>query len=331
MKLSKNKLMTLYTNLVRTRAFDELFVRRLTEGKLLGFYHPAEGGEAPGVGACTFLRDDDFIWPHVRGHGIPHMIGKGIDIKYYLAEHTGKSTGMCGGMSTFHSFDPEHGLYGWAGTIGSNFPVSVGWGWAAKTNNRKQVVVSCFGDGTSNRGTLHESFLMAANWKLPIVWVCENNGVGLYVPTDGAHPTQDIASLADGYGMPSVVVDGQDVVAVAEAVTAAVDRARKGKGPSFVECKCLRFCSHAIGIPDMIDSDPRSAECIAELRERDPIMLYRERLMNEGILKQKDVERIKEAAAREVEAAETFADESPIPDPAKFMTLLYAGQEVSNA
>jgi pyruvate dehydrogenase E1 component alpha subunit len=103
MKLSKKKLLTLYTNLVRTRAFDEMFVKRLAEGKLLGFYHPADGGEAPGVGACSFLRDDDFIWPHLRGHGIPHMLSKGIDIKYYLAEHTGKSTGLCRGVSTFHS------------------------------------------------------------------------------------------------------------------------------------------------------------------------------------------------------------------------------------
>jgi pyruvate dehydrogenase E1 component alpha subunit len=276
------------------------------------------------VGACSFLRDDDFICPDLRGHGIPHMLSKGIDIKYYLAEHTGKSTGLCRGVSTFHSVDPDHGLYGYAGTLGSGFPVSVGWGWAAQKNGREQVVVSCFGDGTSNRGTLHESFLMAANWKLPVVWVCENNGLGMFVSVDDAHPQQDIASLADGYGMPSVVVDGQDVVAVCEAVTASVERARKGKGPSFVECKCLRFCPHAIGIPDIVDCETRTPECIAELRERDPIRLCREKLFEQGILTQKDVERIEQEADAEVEAAEKFADESPQTDPSVLEELLYA-------
>ena len=324
MKLSKKKLLTLYTNLIRTRAFDELFVRRLSEGNLLGFYHPAEGGEAPGVGACSFLRDDDFIWAHLRGHGIPHALSKGTDIKYYLAEHTGKSTGSCGGMSTFHSIDVEHGIYGAAGTIGSGFPVSVGWGLAAKKNDQGQVVVSCFGDGTSNRGTLHESFLMAANWKLPIVWVCENNGLSIFVSADSAHPTEDIAALAHGYGMPAVVVDGQDVVAVAEAVSAAVEEARKGKGPSFIECKCLRFCSHAIGIPDITDCEIRTEECIEELRTRDPIRLCREKLMEQGILTQEDVERIDSEAAAEVKAAEQFADESPVAEPSVFDELLYA-------
>ena len=190
MKLNKKQQITLYTNLVRAKAFDEMFVRWLSEGKLLGFYHSSEGAEAPGVGACSFLRKDDFLWPHIRGHGIPHMLSKGIDIKYYLAEHVGKSTGMCGGMSTFHSCDPEHGLFGWSGSIGSGFPVTVGYGLAAKKNGKEQVVVSCFGDGTSNRGTLHESFLMAANWKLPVVWVCENNGLSIFVPFERHHPVE---------------------------------------------------------------------------------------------------------------------------------------------
>ncbi len=324
MKLGKEQLITLYTNLVRARAFDRLFVRFLSEGKLLGFYHPCEGGEAPGVGACSFLREDDIIWPHIRGHGLPHMISKGVNPKYYLAEHTGKSTGFCGGMSSFHSIDVEHGLYGFAGTIGSGFPVSVGFGLSAKKNGRGQVVVSCFGDGTSNRGTLHESFLSAANWKLPIVWVCENNGLGMYVPVERAHPVQDIADLAHGYGMPGVVVDGQDVVAVAEAVMVAVNRARKGDGPSLIECKCLRFCPHAIGMPDMVGSRVRTEEEIDELRKRDPIKLYRDNLLRSGMLTQEDVERIDSAAEAEIEAAEKFSNDSPLPDPSTFDRLLYA-------
>ncbi|MEW6265968.1 MAG: thiamine pyrophosphate-dependent dehydrogenase E1 component subunit alpha [Thermodesulfobacteriota bacterium] len=325
MALTKEQLLTLYTNLVRTRAFDQTFVRRLTEGKLLGFFHPADGGEAPGVGACSFLRKDDFLYPHIRGHGLPHMISKGADPKLYLAEHTGKSTGLCLGLSTFHGVAPELGLMGVAGTIGSGFPVSVGLGLAAKKNGRQQVVVCCFGDGTSNRGTLHEAFLMAANWKLPVVWVCENNGVGMFVPVKDSHPVEDIASLAQGYGMPSAVVDGQDVMAVAEAVMLAVQRAREGKGPSMIEAKCHRFCPHAIGIPDYKGAELRTEAEIKELREKyDPIMLCEKKLLAQGALTQEDIDRIKAAAAAEVAAAEKFADESPVTDPAIMNNLIYA-------
>lgn len=324
MSLTKEQLITLYTNLVRTRAFDELFVRRLSEGRLLGFYHPAEGGEAPGVGACSFLRPDDYLFPHLRGHGLPHMISKGADPKEYLAEHTGKATGCCGGMSTFHGASPEFGLMGAAGTVGSCFPVSVGWGLAAKKNNRGQAVVCCFGDGTSNRGTFHEAALMACNWKLPIVFICENNGIGMFVSTEKAHPVEDISSLAQGYGMPGVVADGQDVVAVAEAVLAAVERARAGKGPSMVELKCHRFCSHAVGIPDFIGGEMRSEEEINEQRKRDPILICREQLLEQGVLTKEDVERIDRAAAEETAAAEKFADESPNAEPTGLDQLLYA-------
>ncbi len=135
MALSKDQRITLYTNLVRTRAYDELFVKRLADGRLLGFYHQAEGGEAPDVGACSFLRDDDYIFGSVRGHSMPHTISKGIDPKYFLAEHTGKATGSCGGMSSFHSVDLEHGQVGAWGTIGSVFPVSVGLGLAARRSS----------------------------------------------------------------------------------------------------------------------------------------------------------------------------------------------------
>jgi pyruvate dehydrogenase E1 component alpha subunit len=195
---------------------------------------------------------------------------------------------------------------------------------AAKKNGRQQVVVCCFGDGTSNRGTFHEASLMAANWKLPVVWVCENNGMAQFVPVENAHPVEDIASLAQGYGMPGVVVDGQDVVAVAEAVMAAVERARKGQGPSMVECKCVRFHSHALGIPDWVGGEKRPQEEVAELRKRDPVELCRAKLLEQGILTRDDVDRIDREAAAECDDAERFADESPIADPTCIETALYA-------
>jgi TPP-dependent pyruvate/acetoin dehydrogenase alpha subunit len=325
MALSKENLITLYTNLFRTRAFDQTFVRRLEEGRLLGFFHPADGGEAPGVGACSFLKPDDYLYPHIRGHGLPHLISKGADPKYFLAEHCGKATGACRGMSTFHFVAPEFGIMGVAGTIGSGFPVTVGYGLAAKKNQRGQVVMTCFGDGTSNRGTFHECALMVNNWKLPVVFLCENNGLGMFVSAKDSHPVEDIASLAQGYGMPGVVVDGQDVIAVAEAVQLAVDRARSGQGPSMIEAKCERFCSHAVGIADYCGADLRTDEEIRELREkRDPVKICQAKLLDQGVITQADVERIQAAAWAEVAAAEAFVDESPDADPTIFDALLYA-------
>jgi pyruvate dehydrogenase E1 component alpha subunit len=325
MEFTKEQLLKLYVNLVRTRAFDQAAVRWLAEGKLLSFYHPAFGGEAPGVGGTTFLNQDDVIYPHLRGHGLPHLIGKGVDPKTYMAEHCGRATGGGHGLGGVHAEYPEFGIFGGGGTIGSGFPVSAGWGVAAKKNGRGQVVVSFFGDGTSNRGTFHEAANMAAVWKLPIVWVCENNGIAQYVPIEDAYPLQDIAALAQGYGMPGVVVDGQDVLAVAEAVMAAVDRARSGKGPSLVECKTARFGPHGIGNPDKIHGQPRDPKKIEELRKRDPILLYRERLLDQNILTQADVERIDREAAEEVRATERFIDDSPFPDdPTILDRALYA-------
>jgi TPP-dependent pyruvate/acetoin dehydrogenase alpha subunit len=323
MAFSSEQLIALYTNLLRARRFDRLFAGLISQGKLLGFYHQAEGGEAPGVGACSFLRQDDFVCPHLRGHGLPHMIAKGVDARYFLAEHTGKASGLCRGMSTYHSCAPEFGLYGSAGTIGSNFPVSVGYGLAAKMNGREQVVVSCFGDGGSNRGTLHEAFLMAANWKLPVVWVCENNGLAMYVPVEQHHPMENIASLAPGYGMPYEIVDGMDVVAVAEVVGRFVERARAGMGPAFVECLTTRYHEHDIGMPDLVGSVPRTSEEIEKLRQRDPVTLCRQRLLGEGVLTDLLVGEIDRQVAAELEAAEQYATDSPLPDPAHFEEYLY--------
>ena len=326
MALTKEQLITLYKNLIQTRAFDQAFSRRLGEGKLLAFFHPAYGGEAPGVGSCSFLRKDDYLYAHIRGHGLPHMISKGVDAKYFMAEHCGKATGQCGGVSSFHCVAPDFGIMGTAGTIGSNFPVSIGFGLAARKNNRGQVVMNAFGDGTSNRGTFHECALMCNNWKLPVIFLCENNGVGMYVSAKNSHPVEDIASLAQGYGMPGVVVDGQDVIAVAEAVELAVARAREGKGPSMIEAKCERFGPHSIGARDMWGGEERSKEALAKLIEtRDPVKICQQKLLDQKIITQNDIKTITAEADATVAAAEEFVDNSPnADDPTVFDQILYA-------
>jgi pyruvate dehydrogenase E1 component alpha subunit len=324
MALEKEQLIRLYTNLVRARKLDETVVKGIAEGKTVAFFHSGQGEEAVGVGGCTFLREDDYIYPHHRGHGVAHVISKGMSPKAFIAEHYGRATGGAGGIAGFHAAAPELGIMGAAGTIGSQFPVSLGWGLAAKKRDRGQVVVCFFGDGSSNRGTLHEAMNAAALWKLPIVWVCHNNLYAQFMPIKDAYPKENIADLAAGYGMPGVVVDGQDVVAVHEAVQAAVARARAGEGPTLVECKTYRYRAHVEGVPDVSHAEPRPAEEVEAWKKRDPIKLFRERLLEQGVLSQDDVERIDREADRETDEAERFAMDSPVPDPAVLQRALYA-------
>lgn len=317
MSLTNEQMQLLYRNLIRAHHYNKMMYRRMMQGKLIGFYHPAEGAIAPGVGACTFLNRDDNLNPHHRGHGITHMISKGIDVKSFLAEHTGKDTGCCKGRSAWHFSYPEHKVYQQSGFIGHNFAPSVGWGWAAKRRNQGQVVMNCSGDGSYGEGRAHEALLMAQNWKLPLIFFCENNGMAIFASANEMHPTEDISSLAQGYGMPAVVVDGQDVFAVAEVALAAVERAREGKGPTFVEAKTLRFNEHDIGTPDLKGWEDRSEEEHAEMRKREPVALATERVLADGILSQDAIDRLHEEAEGEIAEVEEFADRSEIARPSE--------------
>jgi TPP-dependent pyruvate/acetoin dehydrogenase alpha subunit len=231
---------------------------------------------------------------------------------------------MAGGIAGFHGVDAEHGIFGAGGTIGSQFPVSTGWALAAKKNGRGQVTICGFGDGSSNRGTLHEAMNLAAIWKLPIVWVCENNLYAQFMPLKDAYPREDIADLAAGYNMPGVIVDGQDVIAVHEAVQAAVERARAGEGPSLIECKTYRYREHSEGSADIAHTDPRPAEEIESWKKRDPIKLFQKQLLEQGVLTEADVERIEAEVTAETAEIEKFALESPVPDPDILQKALYA-------
>ena len=315
MALTTEQMTVLFRNLLRADAHNRMMYRRMMQGKLIGFYHPAEGAIAPGVGACTFLNQDDNLSPHHRGHGITHMLCKGIDIKYYLAEHTGKETGCCKGRSAFHFSFPEHKVYMMSGFIGYNFAPVVGWGFAAKRRGKGQVVMNCSGDGSYGQGRAHEAVLMAQNWKLPIIFFCENNGMSIFSTAEEMHPLEDIASLADGFGMPKSIVDGQDVFAVAEASLAAIDRARRGDGPTFLEAKTERFNEHDIGTPDLAGWEERSEGEHARMREREPVRIATERVLADGILTQGEIEALHEEALSEIEAVEAFADDSAIARP----------------
>ncbi len=324
--LTNKQMVALFRNLVRADHYDKMMYRRMMQGKLIAFYHPGEGGLAPGIAACTFLRNDDNLSPHHRAHGMGHMLSKGVDLRYYLAEHTGKETGCCKARSSFHYSFPEQKIYMMSGFIGYNFAPSVGWGWAAKRRGKGQVVMNCSGDGSYGQGRAHEAMLMAMNWKLPIIFFCENNGMAIHSTASEMHPTADIASLAKGFDMPAAIVDGQDVFTVAETALAAIDRARNDQGPTFVEAKTYRFKEHDIGTPDLAGYTERTDKEHKEMRKRDPVVLATERVLADGILKQGAIDKLHEEAAKEVVEAEQFADESAIarPSEAELMAAVYA-------
>lgn len=323
-KLGKQDLLLLYRNLVRTRKFDELNIRMATEGKLLTFYHSCQGHEAIGVGACTGLRKDDYLYPHHRGHALPYAIAKGMDPRESIAEHLGRATGWGGGITGFHICVPEYGVLGVGGTIGSGFVLSAGFALAAKKRGAGQIAIMFTGDGGIQRGQFHEAANMASCWKLPVVWVVENNQMAWFTPYRDTSAVEDIATLAASYNMPGEIVDGMDVLAVHTAVQKAVERARNGEGPSLIECKTYRYRSHSEGRPDVSHYLPRSKEEIAKWKERDPVKLFEEKLLKEKVLTKMLVNKIAQECDEEALNAEKFGFESPFPDPSILSKIVYA-------
>jgi len=324
MALTNEQLLLLYRNLLKVRRMDEWVVQAMQDGKILGFYHSCQGMEAVGVGTCTFLRDDDILHTHHRGHGLAYFISKGAPGKAFLAEHYGRTNGMSGGLAGFHCVDTEHGIVGKPGTVGAQFSVAVGSGLACRKNGRQQITALSFGDGASNRGQIHEALNLSSLWKLPVIYVCENNLYAVSMPIRDSYAREDIADLAAGYSMPGIVVDGQDVLAVHEAVQAAVDRARSGEGPTLLECKTYRYRAHSEGSKDTVHTEPRPQEEIDAWKKRDPIRLFREQLLGQGALSEGDVERIGGEIEEWIKEAEQFAMEGPVPGPGILDIGIYA-------
>ncbi len=325
MGLDKKQKLELYTNMVRVRALDEFLVDAYFTKKLAGpFYHSQQGQEAIGVGVCTFLNEDDYVWYTHRGHGICEVLSKGVPARQIVAEHYGKETGSCRGIGFINTCSPDKGIFGMGGTVGGEATLAGGVALAAKLANKNQVVACFIGDGAIGEGSVHTAMLMSANWKLPLIWICSNNGMSMWVPVDVAYPKENIADWAFGYNIPSEIVDGQDVCAVHNAAKTAIDRARKGEGPSFIELKTCRYNAQVEGAPDLCMDGMRSEEEVAHWKQRDPVKLFQEALKKEGILDQAGIERIYNEAAAEIQAAEKFANESPVAEPGILEDALYA-------
>lgn len=325
--LTRDQKLLLFRNLARATAVDRLMMRLIRAGKLVGFYHEGGLAMAPGTAAGTFLRKDDAMWAHYRAHGIPHLLAKGVDIKRYVAEHMGREAGCCKGRSSYHSSFPAHHLFGFSGNIAANFGVSVGYGLAAKYKHTDQVVMNCSGDGSYGEGRCHEAMLMTANWKLPVIFWCEANKMMQHTSMKDAFPGPDISVLAAGYGIPALIVDGQDLFACGEAALLAIAHARSGAGPYFVECKTLRAQEHSVGgvnYEGPIERDPKLME--KWKAERDPLKLAGVRLIKEGLITQEGIEQIKTEADLEAAEMEAFGEASPkaMPSIEELLAAVYA-------
>ena len=301
------------------RAFEEKAVELFMAGELPGFLHSQIGQEAVCVGSCAALRPDDYMTSTHRGHG--DVIAKGARLEPMMAELFARETGYCRGKGgSMHIFDFSLGILGANGIVGAGIPIAVGAALSASMRGTDQVALAFFGDGGTNTGAFHEGLNLASVWDLPAVFVCHNNEFAESTPRRIHQRVADVAQRAAAYGMPGVIVDGMDVVAVHEAVSAAVARAREGDGPTLVEAKTYRFLGHYIGDPQ----NYRAAEETVEWRKRDPILLLEHRLADSGILDEEAARRVEAEVRRGVEDAVAFARESPPPAPESAFEDVYA-------
>ena len=308
--IEKERALLIYRNMNRIRSFEQKALSLFEANKLRGSVHLYIGEEAVAATVCSNLRDEDYIASTHRGHG--HCIAKGARLDRAMAELMGKATGYCKGRSgSMHIADFSKGNLGANAIVGGGIPIAVGAGLASKLQNNGRVSVSFFGDGASNEGTFHESLNLASVWKLPVIFVCENNMYGISVPTWQSTSVKDISVRGMGYNMPGITVDGNDVEAIDAAFKQAYDRAIAGEGPTLIECKTYRWLGHWTGDPQVY----RAREEVEEWKQKCPIKRYREQLLAQGLATAEELDAIEQAAVKEADEAAEFAINSPEPDP----------------
>lgn len=311
----------LHRRMVRIRLFEEAAGRLAEAAKLPGFLHLYVGEEAVAAGICGALNDDDHITSTHRGHG--HLVAKGGDFNRMMAELMGKSTGYCKGKGgSMHISDLSLGMLGANGIVGAGSPIAVGAAFANKYRGRGQVAVAFFGDGATNIGAFHEAANMACALHLPIVFACENNEYGEFTPRDKTMAITDIVDRAAGYGMPGVIVDGMDVIAVHEAALEAVAKARAGGGPSLIEAKTYRFYNHH-GVQNL-GLKYRSDDEVAKWKERDPIFTLEDRMIENKVATRQQFDDIWAELRNDIEVAITFAEDSPLPTSDQVLVDVYS-------
>ena len=322
MNLPANQLIEIYRKMVTIRLFEEKIVDLYARGLVPGLAHLYVGEEAIAVGVCANLKDEDYITSTHRGHG--HVIAKGAELKYMMAELFGKKTGYCKGKGgSMHIADVSIGILGANGIAGGGIPIAVGAALSAKIRKTDQVTACFFGDGSSNNGTFHEGLNFASVHRLPIVFVCENNGFGISVSQKQHQAIQDISIRAAAYNMPGITVDGNDVLTVYEASGKAIRRARAGEGPTLVECKTYRWRGHHEGDPNQ-GKRYRTMEEIQEWVKKCPIRRFEDKLVSKKVLTKLKAKKIREEVEKEIDGAVEFANQSPFPEPKDIYEDVYA-------
>ena len=316
--LTREKLVEMHEKLIEIRFFEDKVFELYGQNLVPGTIHLYAGEEAVAVGACSALNRTDYITSTHRGHG--HCIAKGADLKRTMAEILGKKTGYCKGKGgSMHIADFSIGMLGATAVVGAGLPIAVGAGLSAKLRKTDQVVVCFFGEGASNQGTFHESLNMASAWKLPVVFVCENNLYAMGTRQSRIMNVEDVAKRAVAYGISGKSVDGNDVIAVYEATRDAVEFARKGEGPTLIECKTYRRRGHSRVDPARY----RPKEEVDEWLRRDPIKRFEDYLLQNDVLTEEELQSVKAQVADRIDDAVKFALESPYPAPEEALEDVY--------
>jgi acetoin:2,6-dichlorophenolindophenol oxidoreductase subunit alpha len=319
MQLSRDTLLAAYKKMRTIRVFEERISQEFAAGQVPGFVHLYAGQEACAVGMCSNLDDEDVIGSTHRGHG--HCIAKGCDVTGMMHEIFGRKTGLCGGKGgSMHIADLDKGMLGANGIVGGNPPLAVGAALAHRNKKNGKVAVSFAGDGSSNQGTTFEAMNMAVVLKLPVIFIVENNGYGEGTPAEYAVGTKDIARRAEGFGMPAVSVDGTDFFATHEASREAVERARAGGGPSFIEMKAKRFYGHFEGDAQLY-RPPGEIEALRV--HADCLSIFRQRVTEAALLDGAQLDAVDREVADEIEQAVVSAKAAPWPDAKDLTTHVY--------
>jgi TPP-dependent pyruvate/acetoin dehydrogenase alpha subunit len=317
-EISKDKLLWIYERMRLIREFENRAAALFAQGKVPGFVHLYAGEEAIAVGVCALLSDSDYITSTHRGHG--HCIAKGVDVNEMMCELYGKKNGACNGKGgSMHIADVDKGMLGANGIVGAGGPLACGAGLTAKIKETDQVTVCFFGDGAAEQGTMHESMNLASIWKLPVVFLCENNGYAQTTPLCYHCAAEDVADRSTAYNMPGFGVDGTDLFAVHEAADEAIARARRGEGPTLIECKAFRYYGHFEG--DNLSYFTEEER--AEQKARDPIDKFIARVTDRKLLSKAELDEIDTRVKTLIDKAVQLAEDSPYPDVDEVMTDVY--------
>jgi len=314
----KQKIVTLYSAMLKIRMVEEKLMEVFANGEIPGFIHVCIGQEAAPAAVCGHLKNSDYVASTHRGHG--HALAKGMDLRLFMAELFGRRNGLCRGRSgSMHLADKNLGILGANGIVGGGLPIANGAAFASKYKKTRQVTVCFFGEGATNEGTFHESLNIASNMKLPVIFVCENNGWAEFTPQKVHMPITDVAQRAEAYKTPGIIVPN-DCLEIYEAAGRAVQRARKGQGPTLLEIKSMRWHGHYVGDPQKY----RPAKDIEQAMKFDCIARFEDKILKDKIISHSQTQKMRQSIQNEIESAVEFARQSPFPEASELMADLYA-------